>query len=41
MHVMPVIFLLISAAATIHRYLRQLGTVVAPGSVNAAGNALR
>jgi hypothetical protein len=29
------------AAATIHRYLRQLGTFLAPGSVNAAENALR
>jgi len=29
------------AAATIHRYLRQLGTFLAPGSVTAAENALR
>jgi hypothetical protein len=29
------------AVATIHRYLRQLGTFLAPGSVTAAENALR
>jgi site-specific recombinase XerD len=29
------------AVATIHRYLRQLGTFLAPASVNAAENALR
>jgi site-specific recombinase XerD len=29
------------AVTTIHRYLRQLGTFLAPGSVTAAGNALR
>src|SRR5215472_13885776 len=29
------------AAATIHRYLRQLGTFLAPASVAAAENALR
>jgi integrase len=29
------------AAATIRRYLRQLGTFLAPGSVSVAGNALR